>query len=196
MDCSPPGSSCLWGFSRQEYWSGLPCPPPGDLPNPGRLNPGLLHYRQNLYCLSYREAQWWWRADSSSVPWGYPLTQIRSLFLHCSTPLCLQLNPQKGQILWRVSSFLLRKWLRHCTHHFLCRMLIFCTFSDSRIVRPLCDSWLVDWPWPPVAWVGSGRVAVPFGLISLLLWKSWAFCLTPMGEFYGLNRCNFLASSD
>ena len=25
---------CPWGFSRQEYWSGLPCPPPGDLPNP------------------------------------------------------------------------------------------------------------------------------------------------------------------
>ena len=24
-----------WGFSRQEYWSGLPGPPPGDLPNPG-----------------------------------------------------------------------------------------------------------------------------------------------------------------
>ena len=24
-----------WGFSRQEYWSGLPCPPPGSLPNPG-----------------------------------------------------------------------------------------------------------------------------------------------------------------
>ena len=24
-----------WGFSRQEYWSELPCPPPGDLPNPG-----------------------------------------------------------------------------------------------------------------------------------------------------------------
>ena len=23
------------GFSRQKYWSGLPCPPPGDLPNPG-----------------------------------------------------------------------------------------------------------------------------------------------------------------
>ena len=23
------------GFSRQEYLSGLPCPPPGDLPNPG-----------------------------------------------------------------------------------------------------------------------------------------------------------------
>ena len=23
------------GFSRQEYWSGLPFPPPGDLPDPG-----------------------------------------------------------------------------------------------------------------------------------------------------------------
>ena len=23
------------GFSRQEHWSGLPCPPPGALPNPG-----------------------------------------------------------------------------------------------------------------------------------------------------------------
>ena len=23
------------GFSRQDYWSGLPCPPPGDLPDPG-----------------------------------------------------------------------------------------------------------------------------------------------------------------
>ena len=22
-------------LSRQEYWSGLPCPPPGDLPDPG-----------------------------------------------------------------------------------------------------------------------------------------------------------------
>ena len=23
------------GFSRQEYWCGLPCPPPEDLPDPG-----------------------------------------------------------------------------------------------------------------------------------------------------------------
>ena len=26
---------CPLGFTRQEYWSGLPCPSPGDLPNPG-----------------------------------------------------------------------------------------------------------------------------------------------------------------
>ena len=34
MGCSPPGSLSK-GFSSQEYWSGLPGPPPGDLPNPG-----------------------------------------------------------------------------------------------------------------------------------------------------------------
>ena len=26
---------CPWGFSRQDYWSGLPCPPPEDLADPG-----------------------------------------------------------------------------------------------------------------------------------------------------------------
>ena len=30
--CQAPPSM---GFSRQEYWSGLPFPPPGDLPDPG-----------------------------------------------------------------------------------------------------------------------------------------------------------------
>ena len=34
MDCSLPRPPFL-GLSRQEYWSGLPCPPLGDLPNPG-----------------------------------------------------------------------------------------------------------------------------------------------------------------
>ena len=33
VDFSSLGSSI--GFSGQEYWSGLPGPPPGDLPDPG-----------------------------------------------------------------------------------------------------------------------------------------------------------------
>ena len=40
------------GFSRKKYWSGLPYPPPEDLPNPGS-NPRLLHLlhcRWVLYC--------------------------------------------------------------------------------------------------------------------------------------------------
>ena len=40
-------------FSRQEYWSGLPCPSPGIFLT-HRLNPGLLHCRQILYHLSYQ----------------------------------------------------------------------------------------------------------------------------------------------
>ena len=34
MDCSPQAPLSM-GFSRQEHWSGLPFPPPGDLPDPG-----------------------------------------------------------------------------------------------------------------------------------------------------------------
>ena len=45
----------LIGFSRQEYWSGLPFPSPGDLPNP-RIEPALAssqillskHFREEL----------------------------------------------------------------------------------------------------------------------------------------------------
>ena len=52
MDCSPPGSS-VHGILQarilervaipfcREYWSGLPYPPPGDLPNP-RIEPTSL----------------------------------------------------------------------------------------------------------------------------------------------------------
>ena len=44
MGCNPPGSSAH-GFLQQEYWSGLPCPPPGDLPNSGTkpMSPVFLH---------------------------------------------------------------------------------------------------------------------------------------------------------
>ena len=41
------------GFSRQERWSGLPFPSPGDLPDQ-ESNPDLLHCRQILYHLSHQ----------------------------------------------------------------------------------------------------------------------------------------------
>jgi len=47
------------GFSRQEYWSGLPFPSPRDLPNPG-IKPGSPAL-QILYRLSYK--------GSPSFPW-------------------------------------------------------------------------------------------------------------------------------
>ena len=35
-------ASLSMGFFRQAYWSGLPCPPPGDLPNPGTDSVSLM----------------------------------------------------------------------------------------------------------------------------------------------------------
>ena len=43
--------SLSMGFSRQEYWSGSLCPPPGDLQTCICLH--LLHCRQIIYQLSY-----------------------------------------------------------------------------------------------------------------------------------------------
>ena len=35
MNCIAHQAPQSMGLSRQEYWSRLPCPPPGDLPDPG-----------------------------------------------------------------------------------------------------------------------------------------------------------------
>ena len=45
-------ASLSMGFSRQEYWSGLPFPSPGDLPNPG-IEPRSPALQEILYRLSY-----------------------------------------------------------------------------------------------------------------------------------------------
>ena len=63
----PLGSSSM-GFSRQEQWSGLPCLPPGDLPDPGKtcvsyvscIGSWVLHHWQHLGSLrSYMVSPKW-----------------------------------------------------------------------------------------------------------------------------------------
>ena len=69
---------CPWGFSRQEYWSGLPFTSPEDLPNPGiKLRSPRL------------------QADSLlSEPPGKPKhTGVGSLSLHCRIFPTQELNP-------------------------------------------------------------------------------------------------------
>ena len=63
MDCIACQVPLSMEFSRQEYWSGLPLPSPGDLPNPG-IEPGspALH----AYSLP-------------SEPPGTPKSYLRSL---------------------------------------------------------------------------------------------------------------------
>ena len=52
-------ASLSLGFSRQEYWSGLPCPPPGDFPRSGTETVSSMPPA--------------WQADSFPLsPWGQP----------------------------------------------------------------------------------------------------------------------------
>ena len=46
-------ASLSMGFPRQEYWSGLPFPSPGDVPDPG-IEPGFPALQEILYCLSHQ----------------------------------------------------------------------------------------------------------------------------------------------
>ena len=73
----------LMDYSRQEYWSGLPFPSPGDRPNfsifPMRLNPSLPHCRQILYHLSHQGSPAWEPSltqsseEGSRGPWHFEL---------------------------------------------------------------------------------------------------------------------------
>ena len=53
------------GFSRQEYWTGLPCPPPEDLPNPG-IKPASLMYPVLAGRFFTTSASW----EASTYTWG------------------------------------------------------------------------------------------------------------------------------
>ena len=69
---------CPWGVSRQECWSGLPCPPPGDLPNP-EIKPGLLLCRLILYWLNHQGSPriWEWVACPFSRGYSWPRNWTR-----------------------------------------------------------------------------------------------------------------------
>ena len=67
--CDPCQAPLCMESSRQESWSGLPLPPPEDLPDPGS-NPSLLHCRQVFYCLNHQRCV---RNSQSLLPldrWG------------------------------------------------------------------------------------------------------------------------------
>ena len=86
VNCSPPGSS-VHGFPKQEYWSGLPFPPPDGLPNPG-IKSNLFH----------------WQADSfTAEPPGKPTN-----FLHCLNSGTQSLVPLAASCFFYVVFFCMR----------------------------------------------------------------------------------------
>ena len=63
------------GFSRQEHWSGLPCPPPGDLPNP--------EIKPHLFCLLH-----WQSGSLLLVPPGEPFFHPPAINFSVCAILC------------------------------------------------------------------------------------------------------------
>ena len=97
---------CPWGFSRQEHWSGSPCPPPGDLPSPGiePRSPAL-------------------QADPlPSEPPGKPIAQTRvwqafSQRARQYLILALQvLRPLQQLVNWKAAIDYVNKWLWPFSH--------------------------------------------------------------------------------
>ena len=60
-------ASLSMGFSRQEYWSGLPCPPPGNLPDPG-IEPTSPALQVDFLSLSHRESPKRDHRDHQTLP--------------------------------------------------------------------------------------------------------------------------------
>ena len=103
VTCQAPLSA---GFSRQEYWSGLPLPPSEDLPNPG-LNPHflrLLHWQVDSLPLSHLESRrmmcCWYKSQN---PKAQELKRLRTgedgspketEQVHPSTAFWFYLDPQ------------------------------------------------------------------------------------------------------
>ena len=71
------------GFSRQGYWSGLPRPPPGDLPNPG-TEPRSFRFAGNSFLSEPPEKRKTTGVGSlSSLQGNCPNQESNQAFLHC-----------------------------------------------------------------------------------------------------------------
>ena len=95
------------GFSRQEYWSGLPCPPPGDIPDPGiqpsslaspTLAGGFFIHLGLCQCEPRRTAGWIGLASGCSRSWirggeRAVLALAGDLKLTCSPPAPATASP-------------------------------------------------------------------------------------------------------
>ena len=102
MDCSPPGHLSM-GFPRQEYWSGLSYPYPGDLPKP-RDQIQVTHIAVHFfYCLRHQGSlldedkinpPHQGLAGRESIPWKAVI--FRTYHPHGSFCLNLAMSPGDG----------------------------------------------------------------------------------------------------
>ena len=94
-------------FSRQEYWSGLPFPSPGDLSNPG-IKPGS----PSLQAVSMREHSRWQRLKLQGF-----MAQPQQLQCHSCHPTVGQKNHRADHDLREMSCISqIEEWQRICGH--------------------------------------------------------------------------------
>ena len=74
---------CPWGFSRQEYCSGLPCPPPRELPNPGIKPRSSALQADSLPAEPPRKAQEYWSWYLSLLQQIFQTQESNLGLLHC-----------------------------------------------------------------------------------------------------------------
>ena len=91
LDCSPPGSS-VYGISRQEHWSGLPCHPPGDCPSPG-IEPASLMSRALTGRFLTPSSTWSW-IQSIQFSRSVVSDSLRCHELQHSRPPCPSPTPE------------------------------------------------------------------------------------------------------
>ena len=88
------------GFSRQKYWSRLPCPSPGDLPNPG-IEPGSLELQAESL-LSEPPGKPRFNVISMKIPMALFFTEITNRAKTCMKQKGPQIvNLEKEKQNWR-----------------------------------------------------------------------------------------------
>ena len=80
------------GFSRQEYWSGLPCPPPEDLSDPG-IKPGPPAFQVDSLPLSHQGNPFLLYRRPSLTGSKYICRQLRDKAAH---GFISNINPTRG----------------------------------------------------------------------------------------------------
>ena len=172
------------GFSRQEYWRGLPFSPPGDLPSQGSSS-GFLHWRADSFLLSHqgmrgcpllipnpaREAAILTFSTSiyhsdkqgqAQISSAEPLSRVQLIATPWTAALRYSLSVTNS---WSVPKLMSIKSVMPSTHRILCHILLFAppilpsikVFSNESVLH-------IKWP------------------------KYWnfSFSISPSNEFSGL----------
>ena len=110
---------CPWRFSRQEYQSGLPCPPPGDLPNSGIEPRSPTLQADSLPTGPTREAQEYWSGSLSLLQGIFLTHESKQGFLHCRRllyQLSYQGSPRNSICDKRLSYMCVYQWVSLVAH--------------------------------------------------------------------------------